>query len=256
MDFKKIYEASETKKKPDFSFEACKDRLNDEWQKYVCELRINSEGQVKVDSFQDFLSKQTGRKVNFHTNKEGKIFWELTEDEWEKNDYIQCTCIGYRIKETQKMNRNCKVIYYIFVNEGYNADKERFDTSAWNKNVRAYRANVAKDSDPDVVELAGLIMRCWNKTKSYVQSGEIYKSWIMKAAPDGEFHKIGATLDLDRLKQMARYLEKEVWHFEMDEKALMGKRVSFSFTYGRFSKVTIVGVVAPMVCDVSIKIER
>ena len=99
-------------------------------------------------------------------------------------------------------------------------------------------------------------MKCWNKTKNYVKSGEIYKSWIMKVPVDGEFHKIGATLDLARLERMADYLEDEVYHLKVDTETPVGKRVTITFQYGIFTKVTLIGVVAPMCCDVSMKIER
>lgn len=234
-------------------YQAALDRINEDYQQCVAHLKTNSKGQVDALSFQDFLSKATGRKINFHTDK-GKMFWELTEEEWDQDD-INCTCYGYKIKETL-YGRNYDKIR-IYINDGYNAEKERFDTSCWNKNVRAYRANIAKDADPEIVELANLIMKCWNKTPSYgVHAGEIYKSWIMKVPADGEFHKIGATLDIDRITQMGNYLKREVYQFETDNETPIGKRVTITFQYGSFSKVTIVSVIAPFCSDVSMKIEK
>ena len=90
MNYKKIYEAARL----DPSYKAAKERLKKPYQKYVHELKVNENNQVDALSFQNFISEQAGRKINFHTDK-GKMFWELTEEEL--NDDIECTCIGYRM---------------------------------------------------------------------------------------------------------------------------------------------------------------
>lgn len=233
----------------DAAFKEAKSYIKKSYQKYVHKLSIRN-GKVDALSLQNFLSEQIGRKLNFHTAN-GKMFWELSEEEANIED-VNVTLNAYSIR-TDLYGRNYDKVR-IYINQGSNLKK--IDTSCWNKNVRAYRAGVEQNADPVAVELSNIIMPLWNKTKfPGIQSGEIYKSAIMKTKP-GTPNIIGSTLDLDRVEALGNMLKREgrIDNVVVEPTNDVAKRVRITFEYN-YHKVEILAMVAQFVCQVELSID-
>lgn len=244
-----ICEANKSKKEETL-YAWARDRMKKNYQKYVPEFKeVN--GKVDAKSFQDWLIKKLKRKINFHTSPKGELFWELTEKEAKKND-VYYALIAYTIR-TDYFGRNYDKIK-IVINSEYN--KKIFDTSCWSDNIRAYRAEVSAETDPMMVELANKIMRAYNKVPKYVQAGKIFKSRIMQVEPDGEWHTIGSTLDIDAIEEMGYNLKKEMYNDVTVEKGKgVFPSVNISFEYN-YSLVEIQAMVAPMYCKCQMKVTK
>ena len=236
--------------KEDTFYARAKARMKKNFQKYVPELKeVN--GKIDAKSFQDWLIKKLKRKINFHTSPKGELFWELTNKEYMKND-IYYALIAYNIKENH-FGRNYDKIK-IIINSDYN--KRIFDTSCWSDNIRAYRAEVSAEADPMIVELANKIMRAYNKVPKYVQAGKIFKSRIMQVEPDGEWHTIGSTLDIDAIEEMGYNLKKEMYDdvtVEKNKGVFPSVNITFEYNY---SLVEIQAMVAPMYCRCQMKVTK
>lgn len=233
----------------DAAFKEAKSYIKKSYQKYVHKLSIRN-GKVDALSLQNFLSEQIGRKLNFHTAS-GKMFWELSEEEANIED-VNVTLNAYDIR-TDLYGRNYDKVR-IYINQGSNLKK--IDTSCWNKNVRAYRAGVEQNADPVAVELSNIIIPLWNKTKfPGIQSGEIYKSAIMKTKP-GTPNIIGSTLDLDRVEALGNMLKREgrVSNVVVEPTNDVAKRVRITFEYD-YHEVEILAMVAQFICQVELSID-
>lgn len=233
----------------DVAFKEAKSYIKKSYQKYVHKLSIRN-GKVDALSLQNFLSEQIGRKLNFHTAS-GKMFWELSEEEANIED-VNVTLNAYDIR-TDLYGRNYDKVR-IYINQGSNLKK--IDTSCWNKNVRAYRAGVEQNADPVAVELSNIIIPLWNKTKfPGIQSGEIYKSAIMKTKP-GTPNIIGSTLDLDRVEALGNMLKREgrVSNVVVEPTNDVAKRVRITFEYD-YHEVEILAMVAQFICQVELSID-
>lgn len=227
-----------------------KNRIKKEKQKYVPQLEeVN--GLIDAKSFQDYLCKVLKRKINFHTNPKGGLFWEITDKEERKNEVL-VPLIAYNV-EYHMYGRNDDK-WRIPINSTHN--KTVFDISCWDNNIRAYRAGVSAEADPMMVELANKIMRAYNKVPKYVQSGKIFKSRIMQVEPDGEWYSIGSTLDIDAIEEMGYNLKKEMYGDVTVEKGKgVFPSVNISFEYN-YSKVEIQAMVAPMYCKCQMKVTK
>lgn len=227
-----------------------KNRIKKEKQKYVPQLEeVN--GLIDAKSFQDYLCKVLKRKINFHTNPKGGLFWEITDKEYNKLP-VRVPLIAYNV-EYNLYGRNSDK-WRIPINSTHN--KTVFDTSCWDNNIRAYRAGVSAEADPMMVELANKIMRAYNKVPKYVQAGKIFKSRIMQVEPDGEWHSIGSTLDIDAIEEMGYNLKKEMYGDVTVEKGKgVFPSVNISFEYN-YSKVEIQAMVAPMYCKCQMKVTK
>jgi hypothetical protein len=107
-----------------------------------------------------------------------------------------------------------------------------------------------------MIELANKIMRAYNKVPKYVQAGKIFKSRIMQVEPDGEWHSIGSTLDIDAIEEMGYNLKKEMYNDVTVEKGKgVFPSVNISFEYN-YSKVEIQAMVAPMYCKCQMKVTK
>ncbi len=256
----KIYEAISVLHENGFICEAkakntlyawARGRMKKDYQKYVPEFNeVN--GKVDAKSFQDWLIKKLKRKINFHTSPKGELYWELTNKEYQKKD-IYYALIAYNVK-LNYFGRNYDKIKIIINNE-YN--KKIFDTSCWDNNVRAYRAGIAEEANPEMVKLATIVMRAYNKVPKYVQAGKIFKSRIMEVEPDGEWHKIGSTLDIDGIEEMGYNLKRDGSLYNVNvEKGKEGfPRVNITFEYSSY-KVEIQSMVAPMYCSCEMKVTK
>ena len=246
----KGYILVEAKAKDDSLYAWAKNRMKKNYQKYVPEFN-EVDRKIDAKSFQDWLIKKLKRKINFHTSPKGELFWELTEKEAKKND-VYYALIAYAIK-TDYFGRNYDKIKIIINSEN---NKKIFDTSCWDKNIRAYRAGVSAEADPMMVELANKIMRAYNKVPKYVQAGKIFKSRIMQVEPDGEWHSIGSTLDIDVIEEMGYNLQKEMYNDVTVEKGKgVFPSVNITFEYN-YSKVEIQAIVAPMCCKCEMKVTK
>ena len=246
---KKSNRIKESAAEDDAAFKEAKSYIKKSYQKYVHKLSIRN-GKVDALSLQNFLSGQIGRKLNFHTAS-GKMFWELSEEEANIED-VNVTLNAYDIR-TDLYGRNYDKVR-IYINQGSNLKK--IDTSCWNKNVRAYRAGVEQNADPVAVELSNIIIPLWNKTKfPGIQSGEIYKSAIMKTKP-GTPNIIGSTLDLDRVEALGNMLKREdrVDNVVVEPTNDVAKRVRITFEYD-YHEVEILAMVAQFVCQVELSID-
>lgn len=228
-----------------------RDRMKKDYQKYVPEFtEVN--GKIDAKSFQDWLIKKLKRKINFHTSPKGELYWELTNKEYQKKD-IYYALIAYNVR-TDYFGRNYDKIK-IVINSEYN--KKIFDTSCWDNNVRAYRAGIAEEANPEMVKLATIVMRAYNKVPKYVQAGKIFKSRIMKVEPDGEWHKIGSTLDIDGIEEMGYNLQKDgnLWEVKVEKGKGVFPSVNITFEYSSY-KVEIQSMVAPMYCSCEMKVTK
>lgn len=240
----------EAKAKDDSLYAKAKDRIKTDYQKYVPQLKeIN--GKIDAKSFQDYLTKVLKRKINFHTSPKGELFWDITSQEQSKLP-VRIPLLAYRVDYHLFGRKDDK--WRIVINNKYN--KQVFDTSCWNDNIRAYRAEVSAEADPMMIELANKIIRAYNKVQKYVQAGKIFKSRIMKVKPDGEWHAIGSTLDLDTIEEMGYNLQKEIYN---DVTVKKGKgvfpSVNITFEYN-YSKVEIQAMIAPMYCSCEMKVTK
>ena len=241
----------EAKSKDDSLYAKAKDRIKKDYQKYVPQLKeIN--GKVDAKSFQDYLSKVLKRKINFHTNPKGGLFWEITYKEERKNEVL-FPLIAYNV-EYHMYGRNDDK-WRIPINSTHN--KTVFDISCWDKNIRAYRASIAEDANPDMVKLATIVMRAYNKVPKYVNVGKIFKSRIMEIEPDWEWHTIGSTLDLDGIEAMCVMLKRENElnnvNVETGKKGFPSVNITFDFwNY----KVEIQAMVAPLYCRCEMRVKK
>lgn len=238
-------------KKDDSLFAKAKDRIKKDYQKYVPQLKeIN--GKVDAKSFQDYLSKVLKRKINFHTSPKGEMFWDITDKEQNKLP-VRVPLYAYRIDYHLFGRKSDK--WRIIINNKNN--QQVFDTSCWDNNIRAYRAGIAEEANPEMVKLATIVMRAYNKVPKYVQAGKIFKSRIMEVEPDGEWHKIGSTLDIEAIEEMGYNLQKEDNLY--DVKVVKGKsvfpRVNITFEYSYY-KVEIQSMVAPLYCSCEMKVTK
>lgn len=247
----KGYILVEAKAKDDSLYAKAKDRIKKEKQKYVPQLK-EIDGKIDAKSFQDYLSKVLKRKINFHTSPKGELFWDITRQEQNKLP-VRIPLLAYGI-DYHLFGRNADK-WRIVINNKYN--QRVFDTSCWNDNIRAYRAGVSAEADPMMVELANKIMRAYNKVPKYVQVGKIFKSSIMKVEPDGEWHTIGSTLDIDAIEEMGYNLKKEIYNDVTVEKNKKGiyPNVNIKFEYN-YSLVEIHAMVAPMYCKCQMKVTK
>ena len=108
-----------------------------------------------------------------------------------------------------------------------------------------------------MVKLATIVMRAYNKVPKYVQAGKIFKSRIMEVEPDGEWHKIGSTLDIDAIEEMGYNLKKDDNLYDVNvEKGKEGfPRVNITFEYSSYN-VEIQSMVAPMYCSCEMKVTK
>lgn len=238
-------------KKEETIYSKAKDRIKKDYQKYVPQLKeIN--GKVDAKSFQDYLSKVLKRKINFHTSPKGEMFWDITDKEQNKLP-VRVLLYAYRVDYHLFGRKSDK--WRIVINNKYN--QQVFDTSCWDNNIRAYRAGVAEEANPEMVQLSTIVMRAYNKVPKYVQAGKIFKSRIMQVEADGEWHKIGSTLDIDSIEEMGYNLEKESNLY--DVKVVKGKgvfpSVNITFEYSSY-KVEIQSMVAPMYCSCEMKVTK
>ena len=228
-----------------------KARMKKNFQKYVPEFN-EVDGKVDAKSFQDWLIKKLKRKINFHTNPKGELFWELTNKEYQKND-IYYALIAYNVK-VDYFGRNYDKIK-IVINSEYN--KKIFDTSCWDKNIRAYRASIAEEANPDMVKLATIVMRAYNKVPKYVNVGKIFKSRIMEIEPNWEWQPIGSTLDLDGIEAMGTMLKRENELRNVNVET--GKRgfpsVNITFDFWNYN-VEIQAMVAPLYCRCEMRVKK
>lgn len=241
----------EAKAKDDSLYAKAKDRIKKEKQKYVPQLKeVN--GKIDAKSFQDYLSKVLKRKINFHTSPKGELFWDITSQEQNKLP-VRIPLLAYRIDYHLFGRKDDK--WRIVINNKYN--QQVFDTSCWSDNIRAYRAEVSAEADPMMVELANKIMRAYNKVPKYVQAGKIFKSRIMQVEPDGDWHTIGSTLDIDAIEEMGYNLKKEMYGDVTVEKNSKGiyPNVNIKFEYN-YSLVEIQAMVAPMYCKCQMKVTK
>lgn len=238
-------------KKEDTFYSKAKNRMKKDYQKYVPEFK-EVDGKIDAKSFQDWLIKKLKRKLNFHTSPKGELYWELTNKEYQKKD-IYYAFIAYNVY-VNYFGRNYDKIKIVINNE-YN--KRVFDTSCWENNIRAYRAGVAEEANPEMVKLSTIIMRAYNKVPKYVQAGKIFKSRIMQVEIDGEWHKIGSTLDIESIEEMGYNLEKESNLYDVKVKKGKGvfPSVNITFEYGYY-KVEIQSMVAPMYCSCEMKVTK
>jgi len=228
-----------------------KNRIKKEKQKYVPQLEeVN--GLIDAKSFQDYLCKVLKRKINFHTNPKGGLFWEITDKEERKNEVL-VPLIAYNV-EYHMYGRNDDK-WRIPINSTHN--KTVFDISCWDKNIRAYRASIAEEANPDMVKLATIVMRAYNKVPKYVNVGKIFKSRIMEIEPDWEWHTIGSTLDLDGIEAMGTMLKRENElnnvNVETGKKGFPSVNITFDFwNY----KVEIQAMVAPLYCRCEMRVKK
>jgi len=246
----KGYILVEAKAKDDSLYAKAKDRIKKEKQKYVPQLK-EIDGKIDAKSFQDYLCKVLKRKINFHTSPKGELFWDITSQEQNKLP-VRIPLLAYGIDYHLFGRKDDK--WRIVINNRYN--QRVFDTSCWNDNIRAYRAGVSAEADPMMVELANKIMRAYNKVPKYVQAGKIFKSRIMQVEPDGEWHTIGSTLDIDAIEEMGYNLKKEMYNDVTVEKGKgVFPSVNISFEYN-YSLVEIQAMVAPMYCKCQMKVTK
>ena len=247
----KGYILVEAKAKDDSLYAKAKDRIKKEKQKYVPQLK-EIDGKIDAKSFQDYLCKVLKRKINFHTSPKGELFWDITSQEQNKLP-VRIPLLAYGIDYHLFGRKDDK--WRIVINNRYN--QRVFDTSCWDNNIRAYRAGVSAEADPMMVELANKIMRAYNKVPKYVQAGKIFKSRIMQVEPDGEWHTIGSTLDIDAIEEMGYNLKKEMYGDVTVEKNNKGiyPNVNIKFEYN-YSKVEIQAMVAPMYCKCQMKVTK
>lgn len=247
----KGYILVEAKSKDNSLYTIAKDRIKKEKQKYVPQLEeVN--GLIDAKSFQDYLCKVLKRKINFHTNPKGGLFWEITDKEYNKLP-VRVPLIAYNV-EYNLYGRNSDK-WRIPINSTHN--KTVFDTSCWNKNIRAYRAGIAEEANPDMVKLATIVMRAYNKVPKYVNVGKIFKSRIMEIEPNWEWHTIGSTLDLDCIEAMGVMLKRENElnnvNVETGKKGFPSVNITFDFwNY----KVEIQAMVAPLYCRCEMRVKK
>jgi hypothetical protein len=79
----------------------------------------------------------------------------------------------------------------------------------------------------------------------------------MQVEPDGEWHKIGSTLDIDSIEEMGYNLEKESNLYDVKVKKGKGvfPSVNITFEYSSY-KVEIQSMVAPMYCSCEMKVTK
>ena len=245
-----ICEANKDKKE-ETRYSYAKDRIKKEYKKYVPQLK-EIDGKIDAKSFQDYLSKVLKRKVNFHTSPKGELFWDITDKE-EKKKEIRVPLVAYKIDYHLFGRKDDK--WRIVINNKYN--QQVFDTSCWSDNIRAYRAGIAEEANPDMVKLATIVMRAYNKVPKYVQAGKIFKSRIMQIEPDGEWHKIGSTLDIDAIEEMGYNLKREndVYEVKVDTGKKGFPSVDISFEFWNYN-VEIKAMVGPMYCSCEMKVTK